>query len=160
MHIHCIIHCDNALLRSDKGDLKQKKQYFLYNIWKKKTLLPQHIAINSNLDEFKSDAFKIALLAVLGSCQAGGDRHWNVTLVLQVQLHSNPSPSAVKLQRNNCHFCFTCSFIQWNFLKKKYKHHWVLRAYFLHSLLWHNTYTYFSVATGRSITCWTKTPFL
>lgn len=64
---------------------------------KKKTLLPQHIAINSNVDDFKSDAFKIALLAVLGSCQAGGDRHWNVTLVLQVQLHSNPSPSAVKL---------------------------------------------------------------
>lgn len=69
MHIHCIIHCDNALLRSDKDDLKQKKQYFLYNIWKK------YIWIDSNLDDFKSDAFKIALLAVLASCQAGGDRH-------------------------------------------------------------------------------------
>lgn len=32
-------------------------------------------AIDSNLGDFKSDALKIALLAVLSSCQAGGDRH-------------------------------------------------------------------------------------
>ncbi len=55
----------------------------------------------SHLQGWKWDALKIALLAVISSCQAGGDRHWNVTLALQVllksQLHSNASPSAVKL---------------------------------------------------------------
>lgn len=60
-----------------------------------------HAMVYSHLDSCKWDALKIALLAVISSCQAGGDRHWNVTLVLQVllksQLHSNASPSAVKL---------------------------------------------------------------
>lgn len=39
----------------------------------------------------------LLLLAVITSYQAAGDRQSNVTLVMKSQLHSNTSPSAVKL---------------------------------------------------------------
>lgn len=91
----------------------------------------------SHLEVCKWEALKKALWEVI-SCQAGGDRRWNVTPVQKVflksQLHSNASPSAVKLpSAEETTVIFALHAVSYcKVSKDKHKHHsvWRVGGYF------------------------------